>query len=371
LIDGRSGSTYLASILQPLQCCGSNSTKSAGSESGSRMPRIVSFSLFNDIPLYTEGSLRNAELVHSIYPGWTARFYVDHTVPEHVRGALISRGAEISIVDAPSLGPQYGRYWRFWVAADADVERFIVRDADSRLNVREARAVDEWVKSGKSFHSMRDSYYHSKRILGGMWGATSGTLPNIRALVDAWGHYSQPGENDRFMSDVIHPLVAEDFFSHDSYGHFSDAVPFPAHEHISGTSFVGERVTPAIETMDVWRRLGEYYDLYDKTKADLDSARSEAAALKLALEEKQKEKDDEIARLMEAREIEFSVISAAADIERADFRAKIEAERSETARHYETTRRLIEHLDFPAAPKSLRAVLPIARLLRLISSFTK
>jgi hypothetical protein len=47
-----------------------------------------------------------------------------------------------------------------WVAADADVDRFIVRDADSRLNSREKAAVDAWIASGATFPIMRDCFAH-------------------------------------------------------------------------------------------------------------------------------------------------------------------------------------------------------------------
>ena len=34
-----------------------------------------------------------------------------------------------------------GMFWRFLVAADRDVDRFIIRDSDSRLNPRERCAI--------------------------------------------------------------------------------------------------------------------------------------------------------------------------------------------------------------------------------------
>jgi hypothetical protein len=46
-----------------------------------------------------------------------------------------------------------GMFWRFLVADDPSVDRFIVRDADSRLNPRDALAVAEWVRSGTALHT--------------------------------------------------------------------------------------------------------------------------------------------------------------------------------------------------------------------------
>jgi hypothetical protein len=201
-------------------------------------PRIVSFSLYGSIPLYTLGAIRNAELAHSIYPGWIARFYVDDTVPENVVAALRDRQAQIVNVSVPSRGPCYGRYWRFWIADEPGIERFIVRDADSRLNSRELAAVEEWIKSGKSFHVMRDAAGHNRRMIAGMWGTVGGALPNIREDVNAWGRYSLHGENDQFLSTVIYPKIRNDCLCHDSFCHFDDALPFPPHAPLRETRFV-------------------------------------------------------------------------------------------------------------------------------------
>lgn len=297
--------------------------------------RIISFSLYGDLPLYNDGAIANAELIHRIYPGWTARFYVDDTAPADVVAALRERQADIVPVTAPSLGPLYGRYWRFWIAADPGVERFIVRDADSRLNTRERAAVDDWIKSGKSFHVMRDNVAHAKRILAGMWGATGNKLPHIRQMTDSWGHYSQHGENDRFMSEVVYPLLNDDYVCHDSCGHFSDAIPFPPHEPMIGTSFIGEIVTPAIERQGLWRWISEQADTITRYRDALDARDLELNALK--------ERVSTLAGAMDLRD-----------------RALCESQ--------ERLSHLIHHLQLSAAPLSLRAVLPLARLLRKSSS---
>lgn len=221
--------------------------------------RIVSFSLYGSDPLYTVGAIENAKLIESVYPGWAARFYVDRTAPAEVVAELQNLGSQIVDVTEPSRGPMYGRHWRSWVACEPDVEYFIVRDVDSRLNQREKTAVDQWIASGRRFHFMRDSFYHSRRALGGMWGAQGNAVPNIRELVGAWDKFTEPGQHDQFMSEIIYPLAGDDLICHDDIGHFPDAIPFPSHEPLNGTSFVGEKVHPARQ-IDAWRRIGELQD---------------------------------------------------------------------------------------------------------------
>ena len=61
--------------------------------------------------------------------------------------------------------------WRFFPTLDPQVDIFLSRDLDSPIKAREVEAVDEWVKSGKALHVMRDHPAHGVPILGGLWGA--------------------------------------------------------------------------------------------------------------------------------------------------------------------------------------------------------
>ena len=58
--------------------------------------------------------------------------------------------------------------WRF--LPFENVERFISRDADSRLSIREKLAVDKWIESDKTLHIMRDHPHHNVYIFAGLFG---------------------------------------------------------------------------------------------------------------------------------------------------------------------------------------------------------
>jgi hypothetical protein len=220
---------------------------------------VISFSLYGGDSKYCVGALLNVELAHVIYPGWTCRFYVDDTVPDTFVAGLLSLGAEV-ITMARAPWPMYGRYWRLYVAADDTVARYIIRDADSRLNLREKAAVDAWVGSGKTFHLMRDSKHHKTRALAGMWGGMGGSIKNIRELVERWGQYDAKGQCDRFVSEVIFPLMGDDYICHDSAGYYSDGVPFPTHPPLTQTSYVGQIIDVESPITDIWRHAGELED---------------------------------------------------------------------------------------------------------------
>ena len=149
------------------------------------MKKIISFSVWGSNPKYAEAAYANLQLQPKIYPGWTCRFYIDETVPLSVINKLKSNGETKSeLVLMPPSDGNYGLFWRFEPLKDKTIERFIVRDSDSRLNVREAAAVKEWEESGKEFHIMRDHPQHGAKICGGMWGATSEFINKIEADYD-------------------------------------------------------------------------------------------------------------------------------------------------------------------------------------------
>ncbi len=238
--------------------------------------RLLSFSLYGSDPIYCLGAIRNAELAPEIYPGWRIRFTVDASVPAEVLARLRALGADV-VAMHKSLGPEYGKFWRFFVAADPTIEHFACRDADSRLNVREKAAVDEWIASGLPFHLMRDSAHHDRRMLGGMWGGVGGLLPDIAALVDGWGHYERWGDSDRFLSQVVWPRIRDRALCHDSFGHFDDGRPFPPHPPLMGTCYVGEIVPVDGPAFDVWREVGLLRDQIVRLYGELARREAEIA----------------------------------------------------------------------------------------------
>lgn len=145
------------------------------------MKKIISFSVWGSNPKYAEAAYENLLLQPEIYPDWTCRFYVDDTVPKDIITKL-EQGAEVIMM--PRSDGNLGMFWRFEPLKDITIGRFIVRDSDSRLNLREAAAVKEWETLGTEFHIMRDHIEHRALICGGMWGATSEFINKIKDVYD-------------------------------------------------------------------------------------------------------------------------------------------------------------------------------------------
>ena len=134
-------------------------------------------SLYGTDAEFCFGAIENAVLVQRDWPTWSLRICHDNLVPNKMLSVL--RSLDVNLVPKSAgvhAHDHAGHLWRFIVLEDANVTRYLVRDADARLSKRDKRAVDEWIQSGLYFHVMRDHPQHVNEILAGMWGAVGGLI---------------------------------------------------------------------------------------------------------------------------------------------------------------------------------------------------
>ena len=195
--------------------------------------------MWGDNPKYTVGAIKNALLAQIIYPEWICRFYIGNDVPQHIRNQLDDLNVEImEMMDMGDSGWN-GTFWRFFAADSYDI--VICRDTDSRLNLRERVAVDEWLSSDKDFHIMRDHPYHNTEILAGTWGCRNGILRGMEEAIQDYnkGSFDNQYQVDQnFLREVVYPLVKHESIVHDE---FFELKPFPANAiKRTGSYFVGQ-----------------------------------------------------------------------------------------------------------------------------------
>lgn len=225
-------------------------------------PKLISMSLWGSDPLYIGGFVENARLASVVYPGWRLRVYADSEALE----ALLERGFEPDaegrwrqprhpeagefevVVRSADRSDSEGLFWRFEPADDASIERVIVRDADSRLNAREATAVQAWIDSGLTLHLMRDHQDHAGwPVMGGMWGIVGGTV-RLRRLMEECPHPREKLSDQYFLAHALRDYWLPDGRrANDCLQHVRDGLPrpyggeaFPPHPAYDG--FVGEIV---------------------------------------------------------------------------------------------------------------------------------
>jgi len=216
--------------------------------------KILSFCVYGDDPKYTEGMKRNIESCPDIYGDeWKIRVHIDDSVPSYIVQEYAAKGAQI--FDASRMNIEGGMFWRFLPFIDESVDVFCVRDADSRISLREKSAVDEWLESDKSLHLMRDHPHHNYVIMGGMFGFNK--IPNGNySFIEDYANFSSPDYKFKKMDDMIflHNLYRQyshSAMSHDIFGPrigndsnrctfdgAEDYRPFPTTRE--GKEFVGE-----------------------------------------------------------------------------------------------------------------------------------
>jgi hypothetical protein len=208
--------------------------------------RVISFGLYGNNTKYTHGAVKNSELAQvekevdpaplltlpcsrhpsGLFP-WVGVPLLCHRRCPALHHRLSSRewrrdrihSLRCRLSFSPSLssltrplsgkGHAAGMFYRFLVASDTTVDRFIIRDVDSRLNSRDRLAVEDWIQSKQAIHIIRDHVNHclpmngitmedspllvltpppplSIRRSGGMWGGVNGALPMIKEQVEDW-----------------------------------------------------------------------------------------------------------------------------------------------------------------------------------------
>lgn len=185
--------------------------------------KVISYSLWGNNPRYLRGALRNLLLAPELYPDWELWFWLDDSVPAEFQELIVKLGGHIK---KQEKGQKivHKLSWRFFVANADSVGYFLVRDADSSLTIREVRAVDEWLKSGRYFHIMRDWWTHTDLVLAGMWGGVAGLLPNIEQLLNHYkpAHVATKNEDQWFLRDEIWKYIKQNICIHDRcFGHMS------------------------------------------------------------------------------------------------------------------------------------------------------
>jgi hypothetical protein len=207
--------------------------------------KVISFSLYGNLKKYCEGALRNANIALSLYPEWICYFYIDlKSVPENI----IEKLKEYPNVKVIEIQKNYLKMCsRFLAFDDTNVDIIIFRDCDSRLTIREKEAVNDWIKSGKTMHIMRDHPHHTLTVLGGMFGIKKSNYLNFKIydILDIYKQYDGVwGIDCKIIENEIYKIckIKDDIKIHASYNNYeSYTEPFPI-PYDSERHFVGEYI---------------------------------------------------------------------------------------------------------------------------------
>jgi hypothetical protein len=212
---------------------------------GNNKKKVISYSLWGNNLTYNIGAIKNALMALEFYPDFECWFYIhkESVLNETINSLEKMNNVKI-IFKSGDLKKCKPMMWRFEAIDDDNVELIISRDADSRFTLREKLAVNEWLKSDKTFHIMRDHPHHNFVILGGMFGSRK-----IKGL-DKWSNiinnYIQDSDkmyDQDFLRDSIYPLIKNDAIIHATFHKYENELckDFPI-GYDDSYRFIGEYI---------------------------------------------------------------------------------------------------------------------------------
>jgi len=235
--------------------------------------KLIAFTLFGRDDLYTAGAVANARLAAQHYPGWTPWYCVGDSIPDEVIDELRRLGAHVVRMSG-RREDWSALLWRFQALTVTDAEAVIFRDCDSRLDAREAAAVEQWLVSGADFHIMRDHPEHYLPMLAGLWGCTAAGAKRIVNLRPSNLPSSHRFVDQVWLQETVYPIACTSALVHDEFGHIpgEEARPFPTPREPlpdgAGWAFAGQGYTAdgaprwpehalSVEPRHEWRLFGE------------------------------------------------------------------------------------------------------------------
>ena len=188
---------------------------------------------------YFQGIKANLNQMPMYYPGWVLRLYYDLPKDHFLMTELCDLVCHDLNIDLcyvqniPMLGnvsKVFPMNWRFFPMLDPQVSHLVSRDLDSLINDREVAAVQEWLRSDKAFHFMRDHPAHGTEILGSGWGVHISPLERkyvnsafIMAFKDPlfWAPRDAYGpDQEGFLKRYVHTLDLIYFDAANSFHEF-------------------------------------------------------------------------------------------------------------------------------------------------------
>lgn len=181
------------------------------------MTNVFAFCIYGNNIKYNKGLIENIEIISKIYPD----FQVWIVGGNDVNKEWIDKYTSFENVRYHTENLSGGELmtYRFFLLDKDDVDFFFIRDADSRIEERDQWCIDQFLKSGKTLHIIRDHYHHRRLIMGGMWGIHKKENLNLRDFYNSWKHnnFNKIGtyrSDQDFIDDTIYQIYKNDCLIH-------------------------------------------------------------------------------------------------------------------------------------------------------------
>jgi hypothetical protein len=210
------------------------------------MVNVFSFTLFGSEDKYCKGLLKNIAVIETTFPGWEVWVYCGEGIPEDIYFCLHTFKC-VKLIPTGQTG-MVNKFYRFFAIDTPSVEICIVRDADSRIYERDQACIQEFLKSEKAVHIIRDHPNHHHRMMAGMWGIKKQALfflqNHVQDLFGAWAQTQPSGDfwsDTLFLCECVYPRIYNQALIHDEIQTFEPPMwKQPFRVPLQATHFIGQ-----------------------------------------------------------------------------------------------------------------------------------
>jgi hypothetical protein len=179
----------------------------------SKKHRFIVFSLYREhqasfVRKYG-GLLHNIRLAREVFPDFSIRVYYDFAF-DPVMDSIRELNVDAIPMNFDRSKGNLAHFWKFHSIEDETVELFIYRDLESRITPFDRVLTEEWMKSGKLFHSIRTS--EMQTAIHPQWFGARYGLSNV--LGDKELKHLKNTFGDDMLDGVIWPLISKDSLFH-------------------------------------------------------------------------------------------------------------------------------------------------------------
>jgi hypothetical protein len=158
-----------------------------------------SFSLYGTHRKYTHGMIANVDLIARRFPEARVAIHIAEDVPAEIRERLTA-SPNVLLIPVNAKAGSEGMLDRFLTIDLSDCDIMFVRDADSRVHERDAACIEDFIQRPEClFHIIRDHYYHTHAVLGGMWGIRKAAL--TEPMTESVSRWKAANNREAYMAD--------------------------------------------------------------------------------------------------------------------------------------------------------------------------
>ena len=171
---------------------------------------VISFSVWGKATSYFYGLLDNCLIIKHKLPEFTCFVYHNNSLPKNIKDILQNLG-NVRLIQMNNTNDKRNTMWRFLPAFYKNINIFLSRDTDSRIESKEIKAIKEWLKSDKNFHIIRNHPMHKRKILAGLWGCRNNIL--VPLVKEYLNYISKPYTannwivDEIFLERIVYPYV--------------------------------------------------------------------------------------------------------------------------------------------------------------------